>query len=43
MLLDDGGTPSDPFDDEVIDDLGLVKGSTGRNDDFCAAIVAAIG
>lgn len=39
ILVDDGGTPSDPFDDEFIEYLGEVKGSTGRNDtegrDFC--------
>jgi len=32
LLIDDGGTPTDPSDDEFITDLGLVKGSTGRND-----------
>lgn len=40
VLIDNGGTPADPFDDEFIADLGIVKGSTGRNDtegrDFCA-------
>jgi hypothetical protein len=39
ILIDDAGTPDDPFDDEFIDFLGVVKGSTGRNDlqgrDFC--------
>jgi hypothetical protein len=42
ILVDDGGTPTDPFDDEFLADLGFVKGSTGRSDDFCAAAVAAI-
>ena len=42
VLIDDGGTPTDPSDDEFIADLGLVKGSTGRNDDFCAAVTAAL-
>jgi len=42
ILIDDGGTPDDPFDDEFIADLGLVKGSTGRNDDFCEAAVPAL-
>ena len=42
LLVDHGGTPSDPSDDEVIDFLGVVKGSTGRSDDFCAAAVSAI-
>jgi hypothetical protein len=40
VLIDNGGTPADPFDDEFVADLGIVKGSTGRNDtegrDFCA-------
>jgi hypothetical protein len=40
VLIDHGGTPADPFDDEFVADLGIVKGSTGRNDtegrDFCA-------
>ena len=35
----DNGTPDDPFDDEFLEDHGLVKGSTGRNDtqgrNFC--------
>jgi hypothetical protein len=43
VLIDDNGTPDDPFDDEEIAQLGLVKGSTGRNDtqgrDFCADLV----
>lgn len=43
ILVDDGGTPGDPFDDEFLDFLGFVKGSTGRSDDFCAATQAAIG
>lgn len=43
ILLDHGGTPGDPSDDEFLEFLGTVKGSTGRSDDFCDAIVAAIG
>jgi hypothetical protein len=39
LLVDHGGTPSDPSDDEFLEFLGVVKGSTGRNDlegrDFC--------
>jgi hypothetical protein len=39
ILIDDAGTPNNPFDDEFADFLGVVKGSTGRNDsegrDFC--------
>jgi len=42
LLFDDGGTPTDPSDDEFLADLGLVKGSTGRSDDFCDAAVAAL-
>lgn len=38
LLIDHGGTPTDPDDDEILDET-LVKGSTGRNDtedrDFC--------
>ncbi len=45
ILIDHGGTPTDPSDDEFIADLGLVKGSTGRNDlqglDFCADVIHA--
>jgi hypothetical protein len=42
ILIDDGGTPSDPSDDEFLGFLGVVKGSTGRSDDFCAAAVTAL-
>jgi hypothetical protein len=39
ILIDDGGTPQDPDDDEFLEFLGVVKGTTGRNDtegrDFC--------
>jgi hypothetical protein len=39
LLIDHGGTPADPEDDTFLEDLGVVKGSTGRNDleghDFC--------
>ena len=39
LLVDDNGTPSDPFDDGETEFVGVVKGSTGRNDtegrDFC--------
>ena len=38
-LIGDNGTPDDPFDDVFLEDLGLIKGSTGRNDtqgrNFC--------
>ena len=42
LIIDENGTPTDPTDDQVIDSLGLIKGSTGRSDDFCAAAVAAL-
>jgi hypothetical protein len=42
ILIDDGGTPDDPFDDEFLKDLGVVKDSTGRTDDFCEAVVPAL-
>ncbi len=41
LVVDHGGTPNDPDDDEVLD-FRLVKGSTGRNDDFCTAAVPAL-
>jgi hypothetical protein len=37
--LCDGGTPTDPSDDEFLEFLGVVKESTGRSDDFCEAAV----
>ncbi len=42
FLVDDGGTPADPSDDEFLAFLGQVKGSTGRTDDFCAAVVPVL-
>jgi hypothetical protein len=42
ILVDHGGTPTDPSDDEFLADLGIVKGSTGRSDDFCEAVVPAL-
>jgi hypothetical protein len=41
LLIDHGGTPNDPSDDVVLSEE-LVKGSTGRSDDFCEAAVAAL-
>jgi hypothetical protein len=35
ILVDHGGTPTDPEDDEFLEFLGVVKESTGRTDDFC--------
>jgi hypothetical protein len=47
VLIDHNGTPTDPSDDEFLEFLGVVKGSTGRNDldgrDFCEDIQAFIG
>jgi hypothetical protein len=42
ILIDDGGTPNDPSDDEFLAFLGVVKGSTGRSDDFCEAAVPTL-
>jgi hypothetical protein len=42
LLIDNGGTPSDPFDDEFLEFLGIIKGPTGRTDDFCAAVVPVL-
>jgi hypothetical protein len=42
LLIDHNGTPTDPSDDEFLAFLGIVKESTGRSDDFCAASVAAL-
>jgi len=42
LVIDQAGTPGDPFDDEVVSQT-VVKESTGRSDDFCTAAVAALG
>jgi hypothetical protein len=41
FLIDHGGTPTDPSDDQDLAFLGVVK-ETGRTDDFCAAVVPAL-
>jgi len=41
LVVDDGGTPADPSDDEVLSQT-VVKESTGRSDDFCEAAVPAL-
>ena len=41
LVIDDGGTSTDGSDDEVLS-FEVVKGSTGRSDDFCEAAVAAL-
>jgi len=40
LVVDHGGTPNDPEDDTEIS-FEVVKGSTGRSDDFCEAALAA--
>jgi hypothetical protein len=42
ILIDNNDTPQDPTDDEFLEFLGDVKGSTGRTDDACAAMVAEL-
>ena len=42
ILIDNGGTPTDPSDDDFIEELEVIKESTGRTDDFCEAIVPAL-
>ena len=42
ILIDHGGTPSDPSDDEFLEFLGVVKESTGRSDDLCEAAVPVL-
>ena len=42
LLIDNGGTPTNPFDDEFIAFLGNIKESTGRTDDLCAAMVSGL-
>ena len=42
ILIDNGGTPQDPYDDEFLEFLRDVKESTGRSDDFCAAVVPVL-
>lgn len=42
ILVDHAGTPTEPSDDEFLADLGEVKSSTGRTDDFCEAAVPAL-
>jgi hypothetical protein len=42
ILIDDSGTPTDPSDDVFLEDLGVVKESTGRTDDFCDAVLPVL-
>lgn len=41
IVISDNGTPTDPTDDYEVS-FDVVKGSTGRTDDYCAAIVPVI-
>jgi hypothetical protein len=41
FVVDHGGTPTDPSDDVLLEE-NLVKGSTGRNADFCETIVPVL-
>jgi hypothetical protein len=41
ILVDHGGTPTDPSDDVELD-FRLVRESTGRSDDFCEVAVPAL-
>lgn len=43
LLIDHNDTIDDPSDDVFLEFLGQVKGSTGRTDDFCAAVVPILG
>ena len=42
IVISDNGTPDNPDDDFDVS-FDLIKGSTGRSDDFCAPIVGVIG
>jgi hypothetical protein len=41
FVVDHNGTPGDPLDDIVISEE-LIKGPTGRTDDFCEVVVPAL-
>lgn len=41
-LIDNGGTPRDISDDSFLRVLSVVKQSTGRTDDLCAAMVSGL-
>jgi hypothetical protein len=43
VLIDYGADIADPSDDVFITFLEQVKGSTGRSDDFCAAVLPIVG
>lgn len=41
LVVDHGGTPTDPSDDTVLS-FTQIKDSTGRTDDYCAAIIDTV-
>jgi hypothetical protein len=41
LLVDHNGTPGDPLDDILLSEE-IIKGSTGRSDDFCEVVVPAL-
>ena len=41
FVVDHAGTPTDPSDDVVLEER-MVKGSTGRSDDFCETVVPVL-
>lgn len=43
VLIDTNGTPQDLSDDQFLGRLEVLKESTGRTDDVCAAILAGLG
>jgi len=43
VLIDYGDDIADPSDDAFLEFLGLVTESTGRTDDFCAAVLPILG
>ena len=42
QVVDHGGTPTDPSDDQFLEFHGVVK-FVGHSEDYCTAIVQAIG
>ena len=43
FMVDHAGTPTDQSDDVFVEGSGsMVKGSTGRTDDFCAAVLPVL-
>ncbi|MDH4158969.1 MAG: hypothetical protein OEV62_01785, partial [Actinomycetota bacterium] len=42
IVVDNNGTPQDPWDDGDILSFKVLRESTGRNDDFCEVVVPAL-